>query len=86
VKFVVKAPFNNVVEDMTAKLSANPQLDTETLQNGVGAIVKQRRAIWTLPSFLVKISSLQSLEGDDIGTEVSVSDPAMMKHRTNSLD
>jgi len=86
VKFVVKAPFNDVVEDMTAKLSANPQLDTETLQNGVGAIVKQRRAIWTLPSFLVKISSLQSLEGDDIGTEVSVSDPAMMKHRTNSLD
>ena len=26
VSFVVKAPFNDVVEDMTAKLNANPQL------------------------------------------------------------
>ncbi len=86
VRFVVKAPFNDVVEDMTAKLNAIPQRDTETLQNGVGAIVKQRGAIWTLPNFLVKVSELQSLEGDDIGTEVSVSDPAMTKHRTNSLN
>ena len=86
VKFVAKAPFNDVVEDMTAKLNANPQRDTETLQNGVGAIVKQRRAMWTHPNFLVRVSELQSLAGDDIGTEVSVSDPAMTKHRTNSLN
>ncbi len=85
-RFVVKAPFNDVVEDMTAKLNANPLLDAETLQNGIGAIVKQRRAMWTLPNFLVKVSELQSLGGDDIGTEVSVSDPAMTKHRTNSLN
>ncbi len=86
VRFVVKAPFNDVVEDMTAKLNADPRRDAETLQNRVGAIVKQRRAMWTLPDFLVKVSELQSLEGDDIGTEVSVSDPAMTKHRTNSLN
>jgi hypothetical protein len=60
----------------------------ETLQNGVGAIVKQPRAMWTLPNFLVKVSELQSLEGDNIGTEVSVSEPEpeIMKHRTNSLN
>jgi hypothetical protein len=86
VKFVVKVPFNDVVEDMTAKLNANPQLGVDTLQNGVGAIVNQHRAIWTLPNFLVKVSELQSLEGESIGTEVSVSDPAMMKHRINSLN
>ena len=86
VRFVAKASFNDVVEDMTAKLNANPQLDVETLQNGVGAIVKQPRAMWTLPNFLVKVSELQSLEGDNIGTEVSVSAPALMKHRTNSLN
>jgi hypothetical protein len=85
-RFVVKAPFNDVVEDMTAKLNANPQLGEETLQNAVGAIVKQRRAMWALPNLFVKVSGLQSLEGDDIGTEVSVSDPVMMKHRTNSLN
>jgi hypothetical protein len=85
-RFVVKTLFNDVVDDMTAKLNANPQRDTETLQNGIAAIVKQRRAMWTLPNFLVKVSELQSLEGDDIGTEVSVSDPAMTKHRTNSLN
>jgi hypothetical protein len=86
VSFVVKASFNDVVEDMTNKLNAKPQLDTETLQNRVAAIVKQRRAVWTLPNFLVKVSNLQSLEGDDIGTEISVSDPAITKHRTNSLN
>jgi hypothetical protein len=86
VRFIVKAPFNDVVEDMTAKLNANPQLGVETLQNGVGAIVNQPRAMWTLPNFLVRVSELQSLEGDNIGTEVSVSDPAMMKHRANSLN
>ena len=86
VKFVVKAPFNDVVEDMIAKLNADPQLGVETLQNGIGAIVNLHRAMWTLPNFLVKVSELQSLEGDNIGTEVSVSDPAMMKHRANSLN
>jgi hypothetical protein len=86
VRFVAKASFNDVVEDMTAKLNGNPQRDVETLQNAVGAIVKQRRAMWTLPNFLVKVSALQSLGGDDIGTEVSVSDPVMTKHRTNSLN
>jgi hypothetical protein len=85
-RFVVKAPFSNVVEDMTAKLNADPHQDTETLQNSVGAIVKQRRATWALPNLFVKISELQSLEGDDMGTEVSVSDPAMTKHRTDSLN
>lgn len=86
VKFVVKASFSDVVEDMTAKLNANPQQDIETFQNRVGAIVKQRRAMWTLPSVFVKVSELQSLEGDNIGTEVSVADPAIAKHRTNSLN
>jgi len=86
VRFVANAPFNDVVEDMTAKLNANPQLVVDTLQNGVGAIVNQRRAMWTLPNFLVKVSELQSLEGDSIGTEVLLSDPAMIKHRTNSLN
>jgi hypothetical protein len=84
--FVVKAPFNEVVEDMNAKLNAKPQLDVHTFQNSVAAIVNQRRAKWTHPNFLVKVSELQSLEGDSMGTEVSVSDPEMMKHRTNSLD
>jgi hypothetical protein len=86
VTFVVTAPFNDVVEDMTAKLNADSQLSVETFQNAVGAIVNQRRAMWTPPSILVKVSELQSLEGHNIGTEVSVSDPAMMKHRTNSLN
>jgi hypothetical protein len=86
VRFVVKAPFNDVVEDMIAKLNANPQLGVETLQNGVGAIVNQRWATWTLPNFLVKVSESQSLEGDNIGTAVSVSDPTITKHRTNSLN
>jgi hypothetical protein len=86
VKFVVKAPFNDVVEDMTAKLNDNPQREAETLQNSVGAMIKEHRAIWTLPSFLVKVSELHSLEGEDIGAEVSVSDPAMTKRRTNSLN
>lgn len=86
VSFVVKTPFNDVAEDMADKLNANPQLGVDTLQNSVGAIVKQRSALWTLPNFLVKVSELQSLEGDNVGTEVWVSDPAMMKHRTNSLN
>jgi hypothetical protein len=86
VRFVVKASLNDVVEDMTAKLNANPQLAVDTLQNGIGAIVNQRRAMWTLPNLLVKLAELQSLEGDNIGTEVSVFDPAMMKHRANSLN
>jgi hypothetical protein len=86
VRFVAKAPFNDVVEDMTGKLNANPRRNAETLQNGVGAIVKQRSATWTLPKFFVKVAELQSLEGDDIGTEVWVSDPEMTKHRTNSLN
>jgi hypothetical protein len=86
VSFVVKAPFNEVVEDMNAKLNAKPQLDVHTFQNTVAAMVKQRRAMWTLPNTLVKLSELQSLEGDNIGTEVSVSDPEIMKHRTNSLN
>lgn len=86
VRFVVKAPFKDVVEDMTAKLNANPELGVETFQNSVAAIVKQQTATWTLPDILVKLSELQSLESDKIGTEVSVSDPAIMKHRTNSLN
>jgi hypothetical protein len=86
VRFVVKASFNDVVEDMTAKLNASPQLDVETFQNSVGAIVNQHRAMWTLPNFFVKVTELQSLEDDNIGTEVSVADPAMVKHRTNSLN
>jgi hypothetical protein len=86
VSFVVKAPFRDVVEDMTAKLNAKPQLGIDTFQNTVGAIVKQQRAVWTLPNTLVKVSELQSLEGDNLGTEVSLFDPALMKHRTNSLN
>jgi hypothetical protein len=86
VSFVVKAPFNDVVEDMTAKVNAKPQLGVDTLQNAVGAIVKQRRATWILPNTLVSVSESQSLEGGNIGTEVSVYDPVMMKHRTNSLN
>jgi hypothetical protein len=86
VDFVVKAPFNVVVEDMNAKLNAKPQLDVHTFQNSVAAMVNQRRATWTLPNTLVKVSELQSLEGDDNGTEVSVSDPEIIKHRTNSLN
>lgn len=84
--FVVKTPFNDVVEDMTAKLNAGPQLSIETLQNAVGAIVKPHRASWILPNFLAKVSEVHSLEGDTIGTEVSVSDPAIVKLRTNSLN
>jgi hypothetical protein len=86
VSFVVKAPFNDVLEDMNAKLNAKPQLDVHTFQNSVAAMVEQHRAMWTSPNFLVKISELQSLEGDSIGTEVSVSDPEIMKQRTNSLN
>jgi len=85
-RFVVKAPFNEVVEDMNAKLNAKPQLDVRTVQNSVAAMVKHRSAMWTLPNTLVKVSELQSLEGDNIGTEVSVSDPEIMKHRTSSLN
>lgn len=84
--FILTASFSDVVEDMTAKLNANPQLSVETVQNSVAAIVKQHSAIWRLPNFLVTVSELQSLEGDSIGTEVSVSDPGIMKHRTNSLN
>jgi hypothetical protein len=86
VRFVVKASFNDVVEDVTAKLNANPQLSVDNVQNAVGAILQPHRATWTLPNTLVNVSELHSLEGDIIGTEVSVYDPAMMKHRTNSLD
>jgi hypothetical protein len=58
----------------------------ETFQNEVGAIVKQRRAAWKLPNNIVKVVELQSLEGNSIGTGVSVSDPALMKQRPNSLN
>jgi hypothetical protein len=85
-RFVVETAFNNVVEDMTAKLNAKPQLDVATVQNRVAGIQKQHRAVWTLPNILAKIAELQSLEGTDIGTEVSVSSPATMEHRTNSLN
>lgn len=86
VSFVVKAPFNEVVDDMNAKLNAKPQLDVHTFQNSVAAMVKQHRAMWTPPNLLVKVSELRSLEGDSIGTEVSVSDPAISSHRANSLN
>jgi hypothetical protein len=86
VNFVVQAPFNDVVEDMTAKLNAKPQLSVDTFQNAIGAILEQRRGMWTLPNIFVRVSELQSLEGSHIGTEVSLSDPAIMKHRTNSLN
>ena len=86
VSFVVKAPLNDVVEDMTAKLNAKPQQDVETSQNAIGAIVKLRRANWTLPNTLVKVSESQSLDGSNIGTEVSVTDLAIMKQRKNSLN
>ena len=36
VRFVVKASFSDVVEDMTAKLSTNPKLDVETFQTASG--------------------------------------------------
>lgn len=84
--FVVNAPFHDVVEDMTGELNAKPQLDVVQVQNAVAGVFDQHRAAWTLPNYLVKLSELQSLEGDSIGTDVSVSDPAMMKHRTNSLN
>ena len=84
VSFIAKAPFHDVVEDMTAKLNANPQLDVAVLQNAIAAIQRQHRAMWTLPNALVKVSELQSLDGSAIGTEVSVSDPAL--HRANSLN
>jgi len=86
VSFVVNAPFNDVVEDMRAKLNSAPQQSVETFQNEVGAIVKQRRAAWKLPNNIVKVVELQSLEGNSIGTGVSVSDPALMKQRPNSLN
>jgi hypothetical protein len=86
VNFVVKAPFNDVVDDMTSKLNSAPQLSLETLQNEVGAIVRQRRALWRLPNSTVKVVALQSLEGNSIGTGVSVSDPVLMKRRPNSLN
>jgi hypothetical protein len=86
ISFVVKAPFNDVVEDMTAKLNAKAQQDIETSQNAIGAIVKLRKANWTLPNTLVKVSESQSLDGSNIGTEVSVTDLAIMKHRANSLN
>jgi hypothetical protein len=86
VNFVVKAPFNDVIEDMTSKLTSAPQLSLETLQNEVGAIVKQRRAAWKLPNAIVKVVELHSLDGSNIGTGVSVSDPALMTRRRNSLN
>lgn len=86
VTFVVRAAFNDVVEDMSTKLNSEPQLDTETFQNTIGAIAKRRRAMWTLPNIGVKVSEMHSLEGNIIGTEVSVADPAMMKRRPNSLN
>ena len=86
VSFVVKAPFNDVVEDMTAKLNAKPQQDVETSQNAIGAIIKLRKANWTLPNTLVKVSESKSLDGSDIGTEVSVTDLAIIKQRKNSLN
>lgn len=86
VRFIIKAPFSDVVEDMTAKLNAKPHLDVVTIQNAVAGIQKQRRARWALPNTLAKVSELQSLEGYDVGTEVSVSAPAMTEHRTNSLN
>jgi len=86
VSFAVEAPFIEVVEDMTAKLNAKPQLDVHTFQNPVGAMVRQQRAVWTLPNTLVRLSELHSLDGEDIGTAVSVSDPGIMKQRTNSLN
>jgi len=86
VSFVVNAPFDDVVEDMRAKLNSAPQQSVETFQNEVGAIVKQRRAAWKLPNNIVKVVELQSLEGNSIGTGVSVSDPALMKQRPNSLN
>lgn len=86
VRFVVTASFKDVVEDVTAKLNVNPQLSVDKVQNAVGAILQPHRATWTLPNILVNVSEVHSLEGDIIGTEVSVYDPAMMKHRTNSLD
>jgi hypothetical protein len=84
--FVVNPLFNDVVEDMTAKLNANPQIGVERIQNSVGAIIKRRYATWVLASISVRVFELHSLEGGDIGTEVSVFDPEMLKHRANSLN
>jgi len=84
--FIVNPLFNDVVEDMTAKLEAKPQIGVETIQNSVGAIVKRRNASWTLPNTVVRVTELHSLEGGDIGTTVSVSDPEILKHRANSLN
>ncbi|PSH05592.1 MAG: hypothetical protein CXZ00_00115 [Acidobacteria bacterium] len=86
VRFTVQAPFVGVVQDMNAKLNARPQLDIVTLQNAIAAIQKQHRAIWTLPSIFAKVSEVQSLAGDDIGTEVFVSSPALLESRRNSLN
>lgn len=86
VRFVVDAPFNDVVEDMSAKLNAKPKLDVSTVQNGVARVEKLRSAMWTLPNILARIAELQSLEGKDIGTEVSLSSPMIAEHRTNSLN
>lgn len=86
VTFVVTAPFNDVVEDMNAKLNAKPELGVDTIQNAVGSILKQHRGTWTLPNSLVKIAELHALDGTSAGTAVSVSDPAMMKRRANSLN
>ena len=86
VNFVVKVPFNDVVEDMTSKMKSAPQLSVETLQNEVGAIVKQRRAAWKLPNTVVKVIELHSLDGSSIETGVSVSDLELMKRRPNSLN
>jgi len=86
VNFVVKVPFDHVVEDMTGKLNAPPQLTVDTIQNAVGAIVNERKAIWTLPNMRVRLTEMQSLEGDSVGTLVSLADPEMMKHRANSLN
>lgn len=85
-RFVVKAPFDDVVEDMASKLRSKPRLEIATVQNGIAAIQKQRRAVWTFPNLLARIAELQSLRGDDIGTEVLVSSSAIIERRANSLN
>lgn len=72
---VPRTSIEDVVTDITAELGhVEPVMSVQTLENGFGATLQERRAVWQTDTLFVSAAEMKSFEYGSLGIAVEVAD------------
>ena len=75
-------PIEDVVSDISKELGeVKPIMSIDTVQNGFGATLQRRRAVWNTEKLVISAMEMRSFQHGDLGISVAVADSGYFKEK-----